>query len=454
MANIAAATQLESGMTPEQSSSETEESAPFPDRGYWSLLKQTFFSAYLSNQILINLGDGIFGLLVTFSALSLNASAAELGLIVSCIALPRGLLGLYGGVIADQYRRRVIMQLCDLARTVGIALVGILVWTGNLSLFNLTLLASLVTLTSAFSKPAGKAILPEVVDASDLYLANGMTQSVLWPSFFLGAFLAGSMDTSGLFSAYSYLMCAGVFAIAGMVLGLVQPGRLKKTTENCQNSILTDIIDGISELARHRALLIRVVGYLFFSLIWRGMTQVGLPLYTVEALNLPASFYSTLIIAAGLGEFVSSLIIAKLAITRSLKFSFIGEALLGIALLTLSLNLSSSGLSTAIALFSVMLVGVSASLVHVPLTTAIQTDISSSNSGKVFSIWNTLGTLGGSLGALVISGMISISGTTMTLITLMLFSLLILLLSYCLAYPRDTRSKDLPADLMGTVSTA
>lgn len=404
--------------------------------GYWPLLKNRSFSAYLTNQILINLGDGIFGLLVTFSALMLDASATELGLIVSCIAFPRGLLGLYGGVIADQYDRRIIMLLADLARTTGIALIGVLCWFDFLNLINLTVLASLVTLTSAFSKPAGKAIMPGFVEESELYLANGLTQSVLWPSFFVGAFLAGVMDNMTLLPAYGYLICAGVFAVAGLVLLAIHCNKEAAPNPAVCGPILADILGGFAELARKRPLLIRVIGFLGYSLVWRGMTQVGLPLYTVEALNLPANFYSTLIIATGLGEFLSSLFIARLAISRSLRCSFIGDGLLAVVVLGLCFNVAEGELATYISIAAAALVGVSASLVHIPLTASIQKDISTMNSGKVFSIWNTLGTLGGSLGAIIISFLVSLMGIKIALLVLSLFTALCVLLTYCLAYPK------------------
>ncbi|OZG74217.1 hypothetical protein BTA51_04145 [Hahella sp. CCB-MM4] len=410
-----------------------------PSSGYWTLLRNRSFTAYLTNQILINLGDGIFGLLVTFSALKLDASATQLGLIVSCIALPRGLMGLYGGVIADQYDRRKIMQLCDLVRTLGIALVGVLSWCSLLTLVNLTLLASLVTLTSAFSKPAGKAIMPGFVASSDLYLANGMTQSVLWPSFFIGAFLAGLMDNIALFPAYGYLLCAGVFAVAGLVLFMIRRMTSELSNHSVSGPILADILSGIAELAQQRPLLVRVLCFLAYSLVWRGMTQVGLPLYTVETLNLPANFYSTLIIATGLGEFISSLVIARLAVTRSLRWSFLGDGLLVLVILGLCFNKGEGEFATYISLIAAALIGVSASIVHIPLTAAIQTDISTTNSGKVFSIWNTLGTLGGSLGAIIISSLVGLTGMTTALLILSLLAALSVLVCYCLAYPGEKK---------------
>lgn len=418
--------------------------------GYWSLLKNLSFTAYLSNQILINLGDGILGLLVTFSALSLDASATELGMIVSCIALPRGLLGLYGGVIADQYNRRTIMLLSDLARTAGIALIGILTWCGLLNLINLTVLASLVTLTSAFSKPAGKAIVPEFLKNSELCLANGLTQSVLWPSFFVGAFLAGLLDSMSVFSAFSYLLCAGIFAIAGLVLFMIRCDTTDSNGSTSAGPILADVLGGFSELAKQRPLLIRVLCFLAYSLVWRGMTQVGLPLYTVEALNLPANVYSTLIIATGLGEFISSLIIARLKISRSLRCSFIGDGLLALVVLGLCFNTAEGDMATYISIFAAALIGVSASIVHIPLTASIQMDISSMNSGKVFSIWNTLGTVGGSIGAIVISTMVSLTGITTALAMLSLLTILSALVCYSLAYPKKDQREALPEALSDT----
>jgi MFS family permease len=416
-------------------------SAATSSTGYWPLLKNLSFTAYLSNQVLINLGDGIFGLLVTFSALQLEATATELGMIVSCIALPRGLMGLYGGVVADQNDRRLIMLLSDLARTTGIALIGILCWFDWLNLINLTALASLVTMTSAFSKPAGKAIMPEFLKSSDLYLANGMTQSVLWPSFFVGAFLAGVLDGIELFPAYSYLICAAVFAVAGLVLLLIRCTTEKKPKDSVCGPILADILSGFSELAKQRPLLIRVMCFMAYSLVWRGMTQVGLPLYTVEALNLPANVYSTMIIATGLGEFISSLIIAKLSISRSLRLSFIGDGLLAIVVLGLCFNVAEGDMAMYFSIGAAALIGVSASIVHIPLTAAIQTDISSMNSGKVFSIWNTLGTLGGSIGAIIISTLVAWMGIKVALMILSLMTVLSVLVSYGLAYPSAKQAK-------------
>jgi predicted MFS family arabinose efflux permease len=139
-------------------------------------------------------------------------------------------------------------------------------------------------------------------------------------------------------------------------------------------------------------------------------------------------------VACGVGELVSSLIVGKLRISKTLKLSFFGELLLALALLMLAINYAGVVSSFIVALIACVLIGISATIIDIPLITAIQSDVDDSKSGKIFSYWSALGALGGSVGTLIVSGLISWLGLESTIMIMMVWLIISCLAAYLIAY--------------------
>lgn len=401
---------------------------------YRKIIGQPNFSKFFLSQVLVSVGDGFFGVLVTYLALAMGSSVTTLGVVAFCVTFPRGILGIVGGAFADQYDRRKLMVFCDVVRGLGILLIAVLLLINHLNIFLLTVIGSLVTSTYAVSKPASKAFVPAIVAREELVLANGLVQSVLWPSFFLGAGLVGIFSAVNIAPENALIVCAVIFFCSQFSLMRIN-GKLATGIANKSiSSIFNQLRVGFKELQAHRALMVRITSYFFYTVSWRGMIQIALPLYVINNLHQPAAFYSSLMVACGVGELISSLIIGKLRFSKDLRLAFFGECVLALALLILVLNYFEGTLALLLSITACILIGLSATVIDIPLVTAIQTQIGDDKVGKIFSYWSALGALGGSIGTLIVSGFVNLLGLENAIVLMLVWLLLSALAAYIIAY--------------------
>jgi MFS family permease len=134
-------------------------------------------------------GDGAFqvGLatLVFFSA-ERAASATAAAAAFTLAFLPYTVVGPFAGVLLDRWRRRQIMLVANLVRTILVAIVTVLVLGGNVGLgLSLVVLACL-SLNRFFLAGLG-ASLPHVVPSDELVMANAVTPTSGTVAALLGA---------------------------------------------------------------------------------------------------------------------------------------------------------------------------------------------------------------------------------------------------------------------------
>lgn len=383
---------------------------------YKKLVTKTNFLRFLLSQLFVSAGDGFFGVLVTYLALSLGSSVSTLGVIAFCVTFPRGILGIVGGALADQYDRKKIMLCCDAVRWSGLLIISLLSTFGSLDVALLAGVGSIVTASYAVSKPASKSFVPSIVGREELVLANGLIQSVLWPAFFAGAGLVGIFSFLGIAPKYTVLACACFFLASQISLAGITCNHYTKGLARGFLATLRQLLDAGRALKSRRELMVRITSYFFFTLFWRGLIQIVLPLYVVYKLEQPPSVYSVLMVACGVGELVSSLMLGKSRHSESLKLAFVGEGILGLAVVMLGFNYFYAPSAMVLAVVACVLIGVSATVIDIPLVTSIQKNVKDSEVGKVFSFWSALGALGGSFGTIIISSLVSLAGVDSALL--------------------------------------
>ena len=152
------------------------------------LANPRFLSLYLS-QVLTQVGGNmvLYGLTVQVSVLTGQTSST--GLLLLTFLVPAVLFGAIAGVYSDQFDRRRILVVCNIAR--GICFIALL-FTGNNVVALYVLVAIVATLTTFFG-PAEAAMIPTVVDREHLMQANGLFVFTLQASFVVGFAVLGPL---------------------------------------------------------------------------------------------------------------------------------------------------------------------------------------------------------------------------------------------------------------------
>ncbi|MFI7047533.1 amino acid adenylation domain-containing protein [Streptosporangium sandarakinum] len=176
--------------------------------------------------------------------------------LVSMLALLPSLLGApLGGALADRMDRRRIMLVCDGVSAVATAALVLLLWLGRLEIWQVGIVAGMLSLVSAFHRPAYLAAVAQLVPKPYLMQANALAN--------LGTGLGMLVGPLGGAALISLVGLHGVVAVdvvtflagLGTLLAVRFPDRLFYRLEE---SFSQAIVGGWRFLVRRRPLMIMI----------------------------------------------------------------------------------------------------------------------------------------------------------------------------------------------------
>jgi predicted MFS family arabinose efflux permease len=174
------------------------------------------------SQTISTTGDRIVLVALAVLVTERTGSTADLGLVIAAQTTALVTFLLLGGVWADRLPRHRIMVFTDLVRAALHTLVAVMIFTGDVDLWQLVVIEALFGSAEAFFRPAYSGLVPQTV-AEELIqeanAANGLTQTL---AEFAGPALAtGLIVTVGTGAAFA--VDAGTFLVSAALLALVRP---------------------------------------------------------------------------------------------------------------------------------------------------------------------------------------------------------------------------------------
>ncbi|HKV92770.1 MAG TPA: MFS transporter [Candidatus Angelobacter sp.] len=220
-------------------------------------------------------GDQFYLVALPWVVLQRTGSAVAMGTILMTAAIPRAILMLLGGALTDRISPRKIMMSTASARTVFVAIIGILLWFHILHIWELYVLAFAFGVADAFGMPAGSAYLPSLVEPKQLVAANSAFQTMAQFTLIAGPAPAGIV-VKILGAAWAFILDAISFLfIIGALWKLPDPPVAKSTT--ARPPMWKSILDGFAYVQKDVPLrtLLLLITVLNFCLA--GPFAVGLP---------------------------------------------------------------------------------------------------------------------------------------------------------------------------------
>lgn len=165
------------------------------------------------------LGDQFHAVALSWLVISLTGSGLALGTILIAVSVPRALLLIPMGVVADRRSPRLLMFSSNLVRAALVAVIAVLAATGNASIPVLALLGAAFGCADAVYLPAQQAFVPRAVGPDRLPSANALLQGTLQLVSIVGPPVAGLVvavaGTGVAFGvdAVSFLIAAGLVAL-------------------------------------------------------------------------------------------------------------------------------------------------------------------------------------------------------------------------------------------------
>lgn len=258
-----------------------------------------------------NLADGAFTLALPLVALSITRSPGAFAAVTLVGRLPWLLFALPAGALADRLDRRRTMISVNVARSLVIGVLAVLVGVGQAELWMLYVLAFALGTGETLFDTAAQSVLPSIVEADQLDRANGRLYAVeLTANQFIGPPLAAVVAGATLAGAVA--LSSGLYLLAGVVLVTVS-GSFRAGGGTGPTTLRADIADGVRYLANHR--LLRVLALCVgISNLASTATMAILPLHAIAPgpLGLDETGYGLLITTIAVGSVLGTFLVERL----------------------------------------------------------------------------------------------------------------------------------------------
>ena len=343
-----------------------------------------------------NLGDGVTFVAAPLLAASLTGDPALVAGLSFVYTVPRILLVLVGGALADRLDRRRLMGAVNVFRAALLTMLGAALLGGWESLMLLYSVFLFLGVSETLFDSASLAILPSVVRKRDLERANArLTAAQLVADEFVGPPLGGFLFAAA--AALPFLFDAGSFAAAAvLILALRGRFQVERTEASTASPMLADIHEGVGWLARHRLLRALAVMLGLASVAYM-MTFSILVLFVRDVIGLGETGYGILLAFSAVGGLAGSAIAGRLVRWLGAGRTIFVSLLIG-AGSYVGIASSNNPLFVGVMLALYIFYAVVWNVVTVSLRQAIAPD---RMLGRVSSAYRLFGLIGLALGALL-----------------------------------------------------
>lgn len=346
--------------------------------------KMRSFHIILIGQVVSILGSGLttFGLGVW--VYQTTASVTQFALIALFAALPGFIVSPFAGALVDRWDRRWVMIISDSIAALGTMSIVLLLFTNNLEIWHIYLVAGISSIVTAFQWPAYSSIVPMLVPKEMLGQANGMLQTGQAATQILAPVMAGILiSTLGLPGVLLFDLLTFLVAV-GTMLYIRLPKRVAgEESEKESSSLLKDVAFGFRYLFARSGLvgllLIFAVANLMVGVVSVLVTPLVLTFTTERMLGVLLSF-------SGVGMLVGGIVMGVWGGPRRRVLGMLSFMLVGSGFMMLA-GLRPSAWLLAIAGFGYFFC---LPIVNSSFQALIQAKVEHNVQGRIFSMVNMI----------------------------------------------------------------
>ncbi|WP_328441140.1 MFS transporter [Streptomyces sp. NBC_00444] len=235
-----------------------------------------WLGAYVSSAV----GDNVYFIALSWAAVQ-SGTPAQAGLVTAASALPRALLMLGGGVVADRYGPRRTVLVSTAARAALVLTAAVLLLATSPGLWVLGAVAVLFGVVDAVFLPAAGALPARITGRGQLARVQGMRGLATRLANVLGGPLGGLGVAVG--------GTAGAFGLAALLVGVSLPlllavrvGTLPPDDAAPRGAVLAELRDGLRHIRRDAVLRPLVIAAALTDLGFVGPMNLGLTLLAQE----------------------------------------------------------------------------------------------------------------------------------------------------------------------------
>lgn len=299
---------------------------PSPQHPRAALLQDSNFRWMVSGTALTLLGDQFTLIALPWLVLQMTGDTLVLGTVLALMSVPRALFILIGGALVDRHSPKQVLMRTKYTNLALLGLLSGLVLTGALTLWMVYALSLAIGLATAFSIPAGTAMLPHVVPRTQLQAANGISMGLRQLTMFLGPLLAGLLialfgDGSRADGAGTMVNATGIgiafgldalsFGVSAWTLSKVRLLATAPATSTNPNrpagqgtappAVLASVAQGLAHFWRDRELRTCFLYWSAVAVLIMGPLHIAMPVLASSLPHLGAAAFGALVGAHGAG---------------------------------------------------------------------------------------------------------------------------------------------------------
>lgn len=323
------------------------------------------------------IGDQIFPICATILLINQGEGATGISILMSVRAIAFISIAPIGGVWVDRLPKNKVIVFGAIVR--AMLCVGVFMLGDEASLISLAFFVLIMGVTEGFSGPAGRAILPNLLDHELLQTANalgamtGRIASISGPG--IAALIAAIIEPR-----YGFLLTAAGFLFAAFHL-LDLP---RATSNQERQSFVSEIRGGLTYIKQTRWMLVTMVILALQVSILFGAEMVLLPVITNDVFET-TKIYPIAIASLSAGSLVSAYFAARINVENRGRISFLSWIFLSALLIGLIFPINVPFLLTCY-----FIGGIATQPMGVFWATALQREVPVELRGRVMSLDSTL----------------------------------------------------------------
>jgi MFS family permease len=167
-------------------------------------------------------GDSLVFVALALFITNRTGNPTDLGLVLAAGATPLIAFLLLGGVWADRLPRHAVVIVTDLICAALHTLLAVLIFTGEIEIWQVVVIMALFGTAEAFFRPAISGLVPQTVPELDIQQANALMGVSRNVATFAGPALATALIlTAG--AGWAFAIDAGTFLVSAACLSRVRP---------------------------------------------------------------------------------------------------------------------------------------------------------------------------------------------------------------------------------------
>ncbi len=275
-------------------------------------------------------------MLLGWWVLELTDSPYLLGVVSALNTLPM-MFGIASGIVIDRFDRRKVLIAAESLGVISSLPIALTAAVGWFQFWQIPLVSFLSGLAFAFGFSARAALLPDLVDKSQVVKAMSLLM-IFWN----GAFILGPYTGGALLEKIGYAGCftlLGVAFVVEILVLLLVPG--SKPLPKTERSITRELVEGAKYIRGNQGIMAILLMSALWNLFITPYQTTLLPIIARDVLGLDAAGLGVLEGGIGLGSLLASVFLMGMRdFKRSGWMAIINSGLVGVFFLFLSMSRS------------------------------------------------------------------------------------------------------------------